>query len=112
MEKDYIVGFTLFGVKYNGFKTYYRHFSTLEDAERFTSNVKIKDSSKIYVNIEACIPEMLNKILRIDYIPKQTIREFIDRELPDNDICECCEIYDVNGIDIKNKLLGLLERNK
>lgn len=52
MEKDYIVGFTLFSPKYNGFKTMYRHFGSLEQAKIFASNVNIKNNCIIYESLD------------------------------------------------------------
>ena len=52
MEKYYIVGFTLFSPKYNGFKTMYRHFGSLEQAKIFASNVNIKNNSIIYESLD------------------------------------------------------------
>ena len=51
MEKDYIVAFTLFSPKYNGFKTMYRHFNNLENAKLFANNVNIKNNCMIYESI-------------------------------------------------------------
>ena len=48
MEYDFIVGFTLFTP--TGFKTKFRHFSTLELAKQFASNVNIRNNCKIYVD--------------------------------------------------------------
>lgn len=63
MEYDFMVGFTLFTPK--GFKTMYRHFDKLDTAKMFTSNVNIKDNSKIYVDLkylEDKLKEVLEKI--------------------------------------------------
>ena len=38
------------------------------------------------------------------------IKTFIKEELPDDEICSCCEIYDIDGIDLKRKLQSLLEK--
>ena len=50
MDYDFIVGFTLFTPK--GFRTMYRHFDKLDTAKMFTSNVNIKNNSKIYVDLK------------------------------------------------------------
>lgn len=42
-------------------------------------------------------------------IPKDKIRKFIKEELPDDETCECCDNYDVNGVLIKQKLMKVLE---
>lgn len=52
MEKDYIVAFTIFNGKYNGFKTMYRHFGSLEYAKAFASNVNIKNNCIIYKSLD------------------------------------------------------------
>ena len=49
-EEDFIVGYTLF--KSGGFRTKYQHFNNLETAKIFTSNVNLKDNSKIYVPLD------------------------------------------------------------
>ena len=53
-----------------------------------------------------------NKITKLtnNFISKDKIKEFIKEELPDDEICECCNIYDVNGIELKLKLQSLLEK--
>lgn len=53
-ERDYMVAYTLFGVRYgNGFKTYYRHFDNYDDAKTFVQyHANIKDNYKIYQSIE------------------------------------------------------------
>ena len=50
MEYDFIVGFTLFNT--TGFKTRFKHFDNLKTAIMFTSNVNLKDNSKIYVDLK------------------------------------------------------------
>lgn len=44
-------------------------------------------------------------------IHKDKIREFIKKELPDDEIMKWNIIYDVNGIDLRMKLEELLEEN-
>lgn len=43
------------------------------------------------------------------FICKDKIREFIKKELPDDEAMECCTIWDVNGIDLRIELEKLLE---
>lgn len=45
-----------------------------------------------------CLPTNLVKKL---YISKDKIREFIKENLPDDEICSCCDNYDSNGVAIK-----------
>jgi len=40
---------------------------------------------------------------------KEKIREFIKKELPDDEIMECCSNYDVNGVAIRKELEKILE---
>lgn len=40
------------------------------------------------------------------------IREFIKKELPDDEIMECCSICDVNGVAIRKELEKLLENKE
>lgn len=41
---------------------------------------------------------------------KEGIENIIKNELPDDEICNCCNVFDVNGIEIKEKLQSLLEK--
>lgn len=50
MDKDYIVAFTIFGK--TGFRTIYRHFSSLKTAKLFASNVNIKNNCMIYKSLK------------------------------------------------------------
>lgn len=43
---------------------------------------------------------------------KNNIKNIIDKELPDDEICKYCELYDVNGITIKKSLKKLLNEIK
>lgn len=43
-----------------------------------------------------------------ELISKEEIREFIKKELPDDEIMECCSIYDVNGVAIRKELEKIL----
>lgn len=125
-EEDFIVGYTIF--KGGGFRTRYQHFDNLEVAKMFTSNVNLKDTSKIYVPLELYEKQQkeieyykdeLEKESSIwtkiekgnDYISKDKVR----------DIIKCLEhepytafdaygelLYDTE-IDIKQKLNKLLE---
>lgn len=40
---------------------------------------------------------------------KDRIREFIKKELPDDEIMECCSICDVNGVTIREELEKILK---
>lgn len=53
--------------------------------------------------IETVLQELDNSI------SKDKITNFIKKELPDDEICTMCDVYDVNGIEVKNKLQELLE---
>lgn len=77
MEHDFIVGFTIFGTR--GFKTMYRHFNSLETAKMFSSNVNLKDNSKIYVDLE-----YYNKIY-LKLREKIEILEKLQNEFKDNE---------------------------
>ena len=68
MERDFIVGFTLFTPK--GFRTMYRHFDKLEIAKLFASNKNIKNNCKIYVDLE---------YFEKEYITKSKVREIIQK---------------------------------
>ena len=43
-----------------------------------------------------------------ELISKKEIREFIKKELPDDEIMECCFNYDVNGVAIRKELEKIL----
>lgn len=51
MRPKYVVHYTLFGLKYNGFKSYYRFFETEEQMKMFIEIKNIKDSCIIFKNI-------------------------------------------------------------
>lgn len=79
MNKDYIVGFTLFNPKYNGFKTMYRHFGSLEHAKTFASNINIKNNCIIYESLDINENENLKK--DIEELKKYDYRKIkIDEE--------------------------------
>lgn len=56
--------------------------------------------------------QVVLQYIKYDAIPKKEIKELIKEELPDDEICVVCDIYDVNGIEIKQKLQKLLEEDK
>lgn len=47
-----------------------------------------------------------------NFIEKSKILNFINNELPDDEICECCSNVDVNGVHLKNELKKLLEEGE
>lgn len=48
MEPNYLVGYTMFGVRYkSGFKTSYRHFETKESVLRFIKYKQIEEGSYV-----------------------------------------------------------------
>jgi len=65
MDYDFIVGFTLFYT--TGFKTRFKHFDNLKEAIMFTSNVNLKDNSKIYVDLKY-LQDKLEELKEIDNI--------------------------------------------
>ena len=68
---DFIVGFTTFYP--GGFKTRYQHFDDLKVAKMFANNKNLKDTSKIYVDLEY--------YEELENINKQNIQEI--KELKD-----------------------------
>ena len=44
------------------------------------------------------------RYVELNFISKDKIREFIEKELPDDDLMEACSIVDVNGIVIREEL--------
>ena len=67
------------------------------------------------INLDKMIPTSSFKdgyIYNYSKLTKPSILKFYSKnfeELPDEEICESCEIYDVNGISIKEKLNKLME---
>ena len=52
------------------------------------------------------------KALDNNFIEKSKILNFINNYLPDDEICECCSNYDVNGVYLKDELKKLLEKGE
>lgn len=52
------------------------------------------------------------KALDNNFIEKSKILNFINNELPDDEICKCCSNVDVNGVYLKNELKKLLEEGE
>ena len=53
MKPKYVVHYTLFGFKYNGFKSYYRFFEDKESMERFLMKPNIhRENCIIFRNID------------------------------------------------------------
>lgn len=48
MEGKYLLAYTVFGIKYNGFKSSYRHFDDLEKMKMFIKNHRVEDSCIVY----------------------------------------------------------------
>lgn len=89
------------------------------------------NKEKIYsliVELENTIKELMNEIehnklkklcfidekgnitpLFSEYVEKDKIRKFIKEELPDDEIMECCEMYDVNGIRLRKELEKIIK---
>lgn len=69
---------------------------------------ELKDRNK---ELTEAIEEWINgeRINDIKHISKDKIREFIKKELPDDDIMVTCNNYDINGVLIREKLEQLLE---
>ena len=66
-------------------------------------------------NLYKLIAKDKEKILKYEvgfYNLKNNLYKLIEEELPDDEICDCCSNYDVNGVRIKQKLLGLLNKGE
>ena len=50
----------------------------------------------------------IQELLSENWVDKDVIREFIKKELPDDEIMECCSNYDVNGVAIRKELEKIL----
>lgn len=48
MEGKYLLAYTLFGAKYNGFKSFHRFFDDLEKMKIFIKSRKIEDCCLVY----------------------------------------------------------------
>ena len=40
---------------------------------------------------------------------KDKIREIIEKELPDDEIMKCCNVYDVNGVSLRKELEKIIK---
>lgn len=69
-------------------------------------NEELRDTNKkLYeMGLQRAVQELLNE----NWVNKDDIREFIKKELPDDEIMECCSNYDVNGVAIRKELEKLL----
>jgi len=54
------------------------------------------------------VSKHIDKLQKENQELKEEIREFIKKELPDNEIMECCSNYDVNGVAIRKELEKIL----
>lgn len=63
------------------------------------------------LNFENHMVKKWNKQLDQNYISKEKIKEFIKKDLPDDEFMKWNIIYDVNGIDLRIKLEKMLEEN-
>lgn len=55
------------------------------------------------------VANKLEERIKENFIAKKKLEDFMENELPDDEICKRCVIYDVNGIYIKEELEKLLE---
>lgn len=79
-----------------------------EEREKFIIGQKIKRLKNTIIELHNKLDEGNSKVER-DYISKDKIIEFIKNELPDDEIMQCCETYDSNGVYLRKKLEELLE---
>ncbi len=79
----------------------------LEKQQKEIEELKDKYSDE---KIRDTLIKRYRKVIEMDYVGKDKIKTFMNEELPDDEMCECCEIYDVNGIELKKKLQELLEK--
>lgn len=62
----------------------------------------LKENEKLKCSI--AIANTLEERIKENFIAKKKLEDFIENELPDDEICKRCEIYDVNGVYIKKEL--------
>lgn len=75
-------------------------------------NKELEEHQRQYLDgelITAKQGKFFEKMIKENYIRKDKIKKFIDEELPGEEICKSCDIYDVNGVSLKEKLEKILE---
>lgn len=77
-----------------------------ENKELKEENKELRDTNnKLYeMGQQRAIQELLSE----NWVNKEVIREFIKKELPDDEIMECCSNCDVNGVAIRKELEKIL----
>jgi hypothetical protein len=68
----------------------------------------IQENKELRIQISAR-ETVVDKLTKENKELNNKILNFINNELPDDEICECCSNYDVNGVRLKNELKKLLE---
>lgn len=79
MEGKYLLAYTKFGLRYNGFRSFYRHFDNLEVMDNFIKFNNIENSCIRYIKMDKWfflrevymlekIDKFINKFLKYDVI--------------------------------------------
>lgn len=71
----------------------------------------IQENKELRIQISAR-ETVVDKLTKENKELNNKILNFINNELPDDEICECCSNYDVNGVHLKNELKKLLEEGE
>lgn len=73
-------------------------------------NTRLKEElkNKSVIDLEEYAKQDTISVLGKEYISKDIIRKFIKEELPDDEIMETCEMFDINGVYLRKKLEELL----
>lgn len=66
--------------------------------------------SKGHLDIEKTQMEAITMLFNENNYIKQRINDIIKDYLPDDEICKSCDIFDVNGIEIKEELKKIIGR--
>lgn len=67
----------------------------------------LKENEKLKCSI--AIANTLEERIKENFIAKKKLEDFMENELPDDETCKRWDIYDVNGVYIKEELEKLLE---
>lgn len=78
----------------------------LNDIENHKDYQNILEKEQI--KLRKAVLNLIEKLQKENQELKEEIREFIKKELPDNEIMECCSNYDVNGVAIRKELEKIL----
>ncbi len=88
-----------------------------EDIQVLSAAIELIEKQKQEKNIKVLYDATTGNLTSIkaldnNFIEKSKILNFINNYLPDDEICECCSNYDVNGVYLKDELKKLLKEGE